>query len=108
MLLGSFTDGNHSLNLTFMSLLHAFSQNYDVLVLVYSVMCNRPDSEGFIVCENKDAVMKGSYSSSRLSASCTCVFGYRPVLILQAGKGALELLLVLVLQVGQQHVLSAG
>lgn len=32
----------------------------------------------------------------------------RPVLILQAGQGALELLLVLVLQVGQQHVLSAG
>lgn len=33
---------------------------------------------------------------------------YRPVLILQAGQGALELLLVLVFQVGQQHVLSAG
>lgn len=33
---------------------------------------------------------------------------YRPVLILQACQGALELLLVLVLQVGQQHVLSAG
>lgn len=32
----------------------------------------------------------------------------RPVLILQAGQGALELLLVLVFQVGQQHVLSAG
>lgn len=32
----------------------------------------------------------------------------RPVLVLQAGQGALELLLVLVLQVDQQHVLSAG
>lgn len=34
-------------------------------------------------------------------------FFHRPVLILQVGQGALQLLLVLVLQVGQQHVLSA-
>ncbi|KAG7225744.1 hypothetical protein INR49_014395, partial [Caranx melampygus] len=33
--------------------------------------------------------------------------GKQPVLVLQAGQGALELLLVLVLQVSQQHVLSA-
>ena len=36
-----------------------------------------------------------------------CVF-HRPVLVLQTGQGALELLLVLVLQVNQHHVLSAG
>lgn len=34
--------------------------------------------------------------------------GYRPVLVLQAGQGALELLLILVLQMCQQHVLSTG
>lgn len=34
--------------------------------------------------------------------------GCRPVLVLQSGQGALELLLVLVVQVDQQHVLSAG
>lgn len=34
-------------------------------------------------------------------------FFHRPVLVLQVGQGALQLLLVLVLQVGQQHVLSA-
>lgn len=48
---------------------------------------------------------------TQFQTHCTLMFvfpGYRPVLVLQAGQGALELLLVLVLQVGQQHVLSAG
>lgn len=52
-----------------------------------------------------------SFISIFLSISFLLLFfcsRYRPVLILEACQGALKLLLVLVLQVGQQHVLSAG
>lgn len=48
-----------------------------------------------------DELMKEMGSNS----SCPA---YAPVFVLQAGQGVLQLLLVLVLQVSQQHVLSAG
>ena len=51
-------------------------------------------------------MLLGSFTDGNPNSLHTHV--YRPVLVLQAGQGALELLLVLVLQVGQQHVLSAG
>lgn len=84
-----------------------------VMELVHYNMCNQSGLD--FLCENKHAVMapppRQIKKGAELQTQCTLMFvcpGYRPVLILQAGQGALELLLVLVLQVGQQHVLSAG
>lgn len=65
-------------------------------------MSKRWDSGGFIVLENT-WILK--YDEKVLTALFP---GYRPVLVLQAGQGALELLLILVFQMCQQHVLSTG
>lgn len=48
------------------------------------------------------------YYSSALTNTSLTVCGPSPVLILQPGQGALELLLVLVLELGEEHVLTAG
>lgn len=83
-------------------------------LLTHNNMCNQSGTEGFIVwrqtCSN-DSTSLTNWESSRATVNVVLFFflsGYRPVFILQARQGALELLLVLVLQVGQQHVLSAG
>lgn len=86
-------------------------------LLTHNNMRNQSGTEGFIVwrqtCSNDSTSLTNWESSRATVVVYFFVFffffpGYRPVLILQARQGALELLLVLVLQVGQQHVLSAG
>lgn len=58
--------------------------------------------------QNENTGWNKTHGSTLTAHAFLSGLGCGPVLVLQAGQGALELLLVLVLQVGQQHVLSAG